>query len=215
MNIYMYSAYQEMKNNGQWTGGWVQLMDGTIVYITTTGEIERKENNNELGSEENPFSYTAYLEMTNKHEWKGGYVMTGEDCEYFPSQEQEEDGCGCGCGCGSGEGCGCGNGSCMVEASFTSVSVISPNMEVIYPNGQIDYKNVRFIINVSWTSGSACVGGSSELSCGIPEADISGQIFTIANSSIEATAEWVGEYLFEVNCEKGKTTIEVPEIDRV
>ena len=102
MNINTYSAYQEMNNNGQWTGGWVQLMDGTIVYITRTGEIERKENNNELGSEENPFSNTAYQEMVNKHEWVGGYVMMGEDCEYIPQQNEGGDGCGCGCGCGCG-----------------------------------------------------------------------------------------------------------------
>lgn len=106
-NPYSYPDYEEEWRNHTWNGGWVFIgSNHDKIYITTNGLVEQKEGADELGSEENPFSLTAYNEMFGNHTWIGGYVQEEDDCVYYPPQEDES-----GCGCGEGCGCGCGGSS--------------------------------------------------------------------------------------------------------
>lgn len=119
MTVHTYSDYEFSYAHGTWMGGWVTLNTGRVVYITANQDIEQDTTDYTLGSEENPFSWTAYNEMITNHEWEGGFVRHGQDIECFPAQE----GSG-GCGCGSGEGCGCGCGSGYWHILSGSSSVV-------------------------------------------------------------------------------------------
>lgn len=145
-NPYSYFDYEEECRNHTWYGGWVFIgSNHDKIYITTNGSVEQKEGTDELGSEENPFSLTAYNEMFGNRTWIGGYVQEEDDCVYYPPQEDES-----GCGCGCGEGCGCGSGP------------INGNGNIIPGSDHVFMPNIEF--DFSWSAGTATSGVEVQIS---------------------------------------------------
>lgn len=150
-NPYSYFDYEEECRNHTWNGGWVFIgSNHDKIYITTNGSVEQKEGTDELGSEENPFSLTAYNEMFGNHAWIGGYVQEEDDCVYYPPQEDES---GCGCGCGEGCGCGCGSGGPGTGLLIAGEAEYHP-----------DVFTVNTYLEISWEDGSFLLGGQPALS---------------------------------------------------
>lgn len=149
-NPYSYFDYEEECRNHTWNGGWVFIgSNHDKIYITTNGSVEQKEGTDELGSEENPFSLTAYNEMFGNHTWIGGYVQEEDDCVYYPPQEDES---GCGCGCGEGCGCGCGcEGGIASGSELYQICVDDPMFAL------------STIVRITWGSGTFLHGNAPSL----------------------------------------------------
>ena len=116
---YMYEVYDSMLQQGIWHGGWVYIVESGNVYITALYSIEQDNNNGIIGSQENPFSETAYSEMMLAETWQGGYVRHGDGPDsiiYHRSYDDQNAASGCGSGSDSGSGAGCGCGSSSLKA---------------------------------------------------------------------------------------------------
>ncbi|MGM9621309.1 MAG: hypothetical protein ACI3X4_07655 [Bacteroidaceae bacterium] len=147
-NPYSWEEYDEMVKGLNWLGGWV-MQAGDVVYITSSGHIEKDYGKDSLGSISNPFSETAYNEMHARGDWPGGYVSFGSVCEYRRSSAEENaDASGCGSsGSGSDFGSGSGSGSgsdviAYIEAGST----------------MIDTEHFR--VDVHWSAGSTIKGNN-------------------------------------------------------
>ena len=171
-NPYMYDQYcniinPETQSGETWNGGWViwtvDCSKEKLVYVTKNEEIEEDTDEAELGSIDNPFSYTAYLEMYNYGTWIGGYVLEDEDDDpvYYRSSE---DTTGCGSGSGSGTGSGSGSGGAHLTAGSSYATICNLNLIISWGEGSFDTAaiqkpsisarlaevNVPNTINCSW-----------------------------------------------------------------
>ncbi len=78
LNPYSSSEYSTICTTSEWRGGWVEY--GTTssslkYYITNTGERIPEKLGGMLGSEERPFAYSYFNEMSNLDIWTGGWVL--------------------------------------------------------------------------------------------------------------------------------------------
>ena len=126
-NPYSWEEYDEMVKGLNWLGGWV-MKAGDVVYITSSGHIEKDYGKDSLGSISNPFSETAYNEMHARGDWPGGYVSFGSVCEYRRSSAEENAGAS---GCGSS-----GSGSDFGSGSGSGSGQLTPGSEVLSIGGR-------------------------------------------------------------------------------
>ncbi len=177
-----WEMYQSMVYLKEWTGGWVILKGSLeLIYITKDGQIERKKNNNEIGTELNPFSVTAYYEMAEKGYWPGGYIKYSDTGSVFYKQcgdgygEKYASGCGSGCTTGCGENASISKGSKIVN--------VPP-----------------FSVVLSWDDGKANVGDdAASLYLTNIVYDSSGINMDKYNVEIDfAEAVWSGEFLVTI-----------------
>lgn len=78
-NPYTEGDYLALVQQGLWHGGWMLASNQGLVYITTDQSVEQHNDEGLLGSQENPFSRTAYNEMMLAETWPGGYVQFGHE----------------------------------------------------------------------------------------------------------------------------------------
>lgn len=145
---YLYKLVQE----GNWPGGWVINSNAAIRYIDISNQSG---NLIALGKQQNPYYYVEFNNMYVNNNWHGGWVEYENETKAYINAQGEEDeapeasGSGCGSGSGSGSGSGDGGESCEV----------TPGTEYI---GIVTDKHYR--VEISWTAGTACPGGSSSIS---------------------------------------------------
>ena len=118
---YMYFEYESMAQGHVWYGGWVILSDSKEVYITGGYSIEQDNDDGILGSEENPFSETAYDEMMVDKTWPGGNVQFGDVIMYARSYAEQSSACSWGSGSCPGNGTGCGSGDSYVQMGVEDI----------------------------------------------------------------------------------------------
>ena len=151
-NPYTDAEFSDLSYNEQWPGGWVINSNAAIRYIDISNQSG---NLIALGKQQNPYYYVEFNNMYVYNQWHGGWVEYENETKAYINAQGEEDeapeasGSGCGSGSGSGSGSGGGGESCEV----------TPGTEYI---GIVTDKHYR--VEISWTAGTACPGGSSSIS---------------------------------------------------
>lgn len=194
-NPYSWEAYDEMVRGLNWIGGWV-MQAGGVVYITSSGHIEKDYGKDSLGSLSNPFSDTAYNEMHARGDWPGGYVSFGSVCEYRRSSAEENaDASGCGSsGSGSDFGSGSGSGS--------GIGQLTPGSEVLSIGGRYAGEDGHYKVEISWGTSdgvTAKVVGFYSAYTGLVEMDS------------PLTIKEVGKYTYEISGLGSSFSYTIPE----
>ena len=173
---YLYKLVQE----GNWPGGWVINSNSAIRYIDAfnqSGELIA------LGKQQNPYYYVEFNNLYVTNDWHGGWVEYESEGKVYINAQGEEDedpeasGSGGGSGSGSGSGSGDGGESCNVTTGFDYAGIMA--------------QGTHYRLYVSWTSGTACTGGTSSIT-----AEVIGYYHNgvLKNCSGSASCYWSGDY---------------------
>lgn len=177
---YEYSYKLNQEEN--WPGGWVINSNMAIRHIDAfnqSGDLIA------LGKQQNPYYYVEFHNLYVTNDWHGGWVEYESGGRvYINAQGQESDdpeasgsGSGGGSGSGSGSGSGGAGGDCNVTPGFDYAGIIA--------------KGIHYRLYVSWTSGTACTGGTSSIT-----ADVIGYYHNgiLVDCSGSASCYWSGDY---------------------
>lgn len=126
-NPYSSTVYEDMCINHFWTGGWVQVNEVDVEYVTQGG-THYTETEGAFGSQQNPCPVGVFENMCTNGLWNGGWVLYPDGSVYHMfNMEVQSSSSSSGCGCGSGSGSGSGNAGggtghitsgCFVAATF-------------------------------------------------------------------------------------------------
>ena len=145
------NIYDDMRQNGFWTGGWVGYTPN-ITYRTTDGT----QYGSYYGSQDSPWPLSVYNEMSSNGIWSGGWIKeSNEDVRYVQNfQVSTNAGSSSGCGSGSGSGSGCGSGS--GSASGSGVSRPEDSGHPISSGNELagTILDGVGVVRLNWTSGN-------------------------------------------------------------
>lgn len=198
--------YEEMRQNGIWTGGWVQKT--YLKYCSTNGT----EYDSTLGEANDPCPMGIVDEMLSNGIWRGGWVLqsddtvtylryyqttlvNGEGCGCGSSGNGNNNGCGCGCGSGSGDSGGCGCDGCGCCGCGEWVDPIDEGLRQPISAGFEDVAGVSLEgvfakVRISWDQGNTF--GLKDLATATVSFIFSNYQYSI--SSNDTTTDWIGDF---------------------
>lgn len=175
---YTENEYLNLLHDNFWVGGYVVYPDLSLQYINNFNVAGERVN---IGKMENPYYYVEFQNMYAENYWIGGWVEYESGGKAYINAQGEEDedpeASGSGGGSGSGSGSGDGGGSCNITTGFDYAGIIA--------------QGTHYRLYVSWTSGTACTGGTSSIT-----ADVIGYYHNgiLVDCSGSASCYWSGDY---------------------